>query len=476
MEDFDELAKEIDEIYLEEERVNEGSINGAHEIEPLDKTDLKEMSKCICKISGNRIGTGFFCKIKYKDDLIPVLITNYHVIDDNYLKNKDMLKIYINNNSTIININKNSIIYSSIIKQYDIIIIKLNKNEIKDFLEIDENIFNINSENTYKDEQIYILHYPKSAKASISYGNGIKKINNYDIKHLCNTLCGSSGGPILSRLTNKVIGIHKACIEKSNNIKYNIGTFLKFPLNDLNKTNNKNNIKISLNFPLNNLIKNKNEVKTIIKIDENDINKKIYFLDNIDFEDSNGIKHYHDNLKELNKDNTELYINGNKKEYKKYFIPEKEGIYTILLKFNISITDCSYMFYNCEKIINIDLSHFDTTNVTNMSRMFSSCHSLKSLPDISKWNTTNVTNMSGMFFYCESIKSLPDISKWNTLNVTRMNHIFANCKSLKSLPDISKWDTTNVYEMRYMFRNCESLKSMHPILKEKIRKKFNQKI
>ena len=341
MEDFDELAKEIDEIYLEEERVNEGSINGAQEIEPLDKTDLKEMSKCICKISGNRIGTGFFCKIKYKDDLIPVLITNYHVIDDNYLKNKDMLKIYINNNSTIININKNSIIYSSIIKQYDIIIIKLNKNEIKDFLEIDENIFNINSENTYKDEQIYILHYPKSDKASISYGNGIKKINNYDIKHLCNTLCGSSGGPILSRLTNKVIGIHKACIEKSNNIKYNIGTFLKFPLNDLNKTNNKNNIKISLNFPLNNLIKNKNEVKTIIKIDENDINKKIYFLDNIDFEDSNGIKHYHDNLKELNKDNTELYINGNKKEYKKYFIPEKEGIYTILLKFNISITDCS---------------------------------------------------------------------------------------------------------------------------------------
>ena len=133
MEDFDELAKEIDEIYLEEERVNEGSINGAQEIEPLDKTDLKEMSKCICKIGGNRIGTGFFCKIKYKDDLIPVLITNYHVIDDNYLKNKDMLKIYINNNSTIININKNSIIYSSIIKQYDIIIIKLNKNEIKIF-------------------------------------------------------------------------------------------------------------------------------------------------------------------------------------------------------------------------------------------------------------------------------------------------------------------------------------------------------
>ena len=174
----EEIRKEVDDINLDEEIVHEGLINGAKEIEPLDKTELKEMSKCICKISGKRIGTGFFCKIKYENDLIPVLITNYHVIDDNYLKDKKVLKIYINNDSKLIDIKKDNPIYLSKKEEYDIIIIQLNEDDINDYLEIDENIFKINSENTYKDEQIYILHYPNSNKASISYILNIYVIHN----------------------------------------------------------------------------------------------------------------------------------------------------------------------------------------------------------------------------------------------------------------------------------------------------------
>ena len=232
----EEFGKKGEEIRLDEEIEYEGLIKGSQEIKSLDETNKNKMSKCICKISGNRIGTGFFCKIKYKNNLIPALITNYHVVDDNYLKDTNILKIYINDKSKIINLNEKNIIYSSIKEKYDIIIIKLNENDINNYLEIDENIFNINSENTYKNEQIYLLHYPNSGQASISYGNGIEKISEYNIKHLCNTQPGSSGGPILSRLTDKVIGIHKACINKKND-RYNIGTFLKFPLNDLNKEN-----------------------------------------------------------------------------------------------------------------------------------------------------------------------------------------------------------------------------------------------
>ena len=48
-----------------------------------------------------------------------------------------------------------------------------------------------------------------------------------------NTLSGSSGGPILNLLTNKVIGIHKGCIQKNGEVKYNIGTLLKDPLKEL---------------------------------------------------------------------------------------------------------------------------------------------------------------------------------------------------------------------------------------------------
>ena len=92
--------------------------------------------------------------------------------------------------------------------------------EIKNFLEIDKNIFKNNSELYYKDEQIYILHYPNAGKPSISYGKGIEKLTDFDIKHFCNTQPGSSGGPILSLLINKIIGIHKAFIKKGYNMEH----------------------------------------------------------------------------------------------------------------------------------------------------------------------------------------------------------------------------------------------------------------
>ena len=78
-----------------------------------------------------------------------------------------------------------------------------------------------------------------------------------------------------------------------------------------------------------------------IKINNEDINKDIYFLDNTDgFEDNEGIKHYHDNLKELNESNTELYINNKKYRYKTYFLPEKEGIYDIQINIKILMKSC----------------------------------------------------------------------------------------------------------------------------------------
>ena len=69
-------------------RIEEGLIKGAKEAIPLDKTDLREKGKCICKINGKRIGTGFFCKLKYNNSLILVLIINNHVIDDEYIEKK----------------------------------------------------------------------------------------------------------------------------------------------------------------------------------------------------------------------------------------------------------------------------------------------------------------------------------------------------------------------------------------------------
>ena len=57
------------------------------------------------------------------------------------------------------------------------------------------------------------------------------------------------------------------------------------------------------------------------------------------------------------------------------------------------------MFYNCRSLTSLDLSHFYTEKIKDMSEMFYNCASLTSL-DISNFNTRNVVNMSKMFKGC----------------------------------------------------------------------------
>jgi surface protein len=57
-----------------------------------------------------------------------------------------------------------------------------------------------------------------------------------------------------------------------------------------------------------------------------------------------------------------------------------------------------------------------------------------------------------MFYYCSSLTEL-DLSKFNTDNVTDMFCMFDNCSSLKKL-DLSKFNTDKVEDVSYMFNNC----------------------
>ena len=126
-------------------------------------------------------------------------------------------------------------------------------------------------------------------------------------------------------------------------------------------------------------------------------------------------------MKELNESNVELYINNIKYKYEKYFIPTKKGNYIILLKFNFRMKDTSFMFYGCNNIISIDLSSFNTQNVTNMSGMFYGCTNLTKI-DFYSLNTENVENMCGMFGECSNLKNI-DLSSFDTQKVTNMSDV-----------------------------------------------------
>ena len=156
--------------------------------------------------------------------------------------------------------------------------------------------------------------------------------------------------------------------------------------------------------------------------------------------------------------------------------------------------NCERMFWKT-RLIELDLSDFNTSKVTNMKEMFCLSYYLTTI-NVTGWDTSNVTNMNMMFAYegeyqnnqwlqriigiegfntskvtdmaymfskntkLGTDNNYPlDVSHFDTSNVTDMSHMFHNCTGLKSL-DVSHFDTSNVINMSYMFYGCSSLTSL----------------
>ena len=121
-----------------------------------------------------------------------------------------------------------------------------------------------------------------------------------------------------------------------------------------------------------------------------------------------------------------------------------------------NVTSMAYMFSSCNKLAELDVTHFNTANVKNMEYMFEYCKGLSSL-DVTNFNTANVTNMLAMFGRT-SLTSL-DVTHFNTANVKDMTNMFYACKGLTSL-DVTNFNTANVTSMRDMFCKCDKLTSL----------------
>ena len=203
-----------------------------------------------------------------------------------------------------------------------------------------------------------------------------------------------------------------------------------------------------------------NEITLNLSIDEKDINKDINFINNNYYLENNlqGILIKNNKLKELNNDNTALFIDDEKCEFKKYNKFDKKGDHTIKLKFYIFLKNGSHMFLGCKNISNIDLSLFKTDKMIHMSGMFNGCENLKNL-NLSSFNTRNVINLNSIFYNCKNLVYL-NLSSFDTKNVIDMSYMFYNCNNLINL-DLSSFDTRNVQNMSYMFANCNRLMNLN---------------
>lgn len=96
------------------------------------------------------------------------------------------------------------------------------------------------------------------------------------------------------------------------------------------------------------------------------------------------------------------------------------------------------MFFGCHKLTSLNVSKFNTTEVTDMSDMFENCYALTSL-DLTNFNTAEVTNMNHMFFGCSALTTIYASNKFVTDKVTdNGSKMFLGCDKLKGFIEYNK--------------------------------------
>lgn len=118
-----------------------------------------------------------------------------------------------------------------------------------------------------------------------------------------------------------------------------------------------------------------------------------------------------------------------------------------------NVTDMSYMFYTCHYNAINGVSNWNVSKVTNMRYTFG--YNYMSSLDLSRWDMSNVINASEMFNYCISLKNL-DTSNWTLVSLKNAQGMFRNCNSIEII-NATSWDTRNLTDTSSMFFRCFKL-------------------
>ena len=132
-----------------------------------------------------------------------------------------------------------------------------------------------------------------------------------------------------------------------------------------------------------------------------------------------------------------------------------KNVETLSLK-NVDTTSFTNMsrLFNSVKLTELDLSDFDTENVTDMSNMFSWNNNLTNIIFPQNFGSSAIT-MFEMFYYSSAIKTL-DLTNFNTQNVTNMYHMFNDMAEITTI-DLSSFDTNSVTNYFGMFADTPNL-------------------
>ena len=389
-----------------------------NEHKPIDIDIVIELRKAICKIIVYKekvtfYGTGFFMK---GPDSNIYLMTNYHVIDLDSLKDKIELEIW---NKKIITLNGNNINGKFLKDPKDITALEIKESnnyfEEVNFLNYDKNYED--GDSTYEDADVFTIEHPIGKNAKCSSGK-IINISEYEFDHNIATESGSSGCPILLLNDNikliKVIGIHKNGDKKT---KINGGTFIGEIINEL-----KNDLKKDL-------IKSKvikNYIIAEIYIDEGNVNKDIRIINSYE-EYMRTQKHNDpldkDRMNEKDIKECEIKINGELIQFNYYYQFKKKGKYYIEYSFKNYSIKVNDIFNKCECLNKVDLSNFNVIHCKNVSLMFNGCDKLKEIKGMNKFITNKFKTIKNNFNIRNN--TIPIVNTMNSQKHIKKEALFA---------------------------------------------------
>lgn len=124
-----------------------------------------------------------------------------------------------------------------------------------------------------------------------------------------------------------------------------------------------------------------------------------------------------------------------------------------------NVTDMSFMFYGANGLDNIDVSNWNVKKVKNFDHIFAHSHITLSNDNVSKWVTSAATNMYAMLYSLKN--TVLDVSNFDTSNVTVFGQMFEQCSNLEQILGLENFDTSNGIDFCEMFLYCSKLKSLN---------------
>ena len=406
------------------------------------KTILEQMKKNICKlkISDGGRGTGFFCKIPFpdKEHLLPVLITNNHVINEIILKKENEtieLEFECDKKSKYLNNLGERKKYTN--KIIDVTFIEIKDiDEINDFLELDENLSEIGLGNKYNKTSIYIPQYPEE-KLSVSYGIINSLIDN-DFTHLCSTKKGSSGSPVLNISNNKIIGVHK----EFSPFEYNVGLFLDKPIKLFFEHYNESLIKeFNKKYKLN----IKNDLVEKLDLSKKSIGKEIKkYFDNIKFKNLKELDLWDNNIAEIN-----FLSKTNLEQLEKLSLGNNQ-ISDLNAFNNINFRQLKELDLWNNKIT--DLDFFQNITIDNIEKLNLGNNKIT---DINSLNKIKSDKLKELYLYWNDISNIDILGKMNLEKLEILN------LSENNISDINVFEKTKIDKLKQLILNKNKIEDIN---------------